>query len=87
MYDGIFVLILFHFTITEYFIDFKSLPFNLFLMHTFKLPCYPLDQVHIALYINIKNIQYIKNLVVSGDLGFQCAFIDASTVSLNTKIC
>ncbi|KTW26786.1 hypothetical protein T552_02787 [Pneumocystis carinii B80] len=49
-------------------------------MYTFKLPNYPSEHVHIALYINIKNLHYIKNLVVSGNLGFQYTFIDASTI-------
>ncbi|KAG4305275.1 hypothetical protein PORY_001445 [Pneumocystis oryctolagi] len=49
-------------------------------MRVFRLPNYSSEKVFIALYTNVKNIQYIKDQLLSQNLDLKYAFIDASTI-------
>ncbi|KAG5513633.1 hypothetical protein PMAC_000671 [Pneumocystis sp. 'macacae'] len=49
-------------------------------MQIFRLPNYPAEKIYIALYMNVKNLSYIRDQFLFQNPNFNYAFIDASTI-------
>ncbi|KAF2010537.1 CGI-121-domain-containing protein [Aaosphaeria arxii CBS 175.79] len=51
-------------------------------VRTFTLPHYPDYPIHIALFKDVSNAEYLRSKLLEADSAFDYAFLDATTVSL-----